>query len=92
MPPVETVVVATLAFLLAGFVKGVIGLGLPTVSMGLLTLVMPPAKAASLLIVPSFVTNLWQLAAGPSFATPRAPPCGRCWPALSSARSREQDC
>lgn len=60
-------IVATLAFLLAGFVKGVIGLGLPTISMGLLSVVMPPAKAASLLIVPSFVTNLWQLAAGPSF-------------------------
>src|SRR6204780_3576310 len=69
MPSVETlpIVVATLAFLLAGFVKGGIGLGLPTVSMGLLTLVMAPAKAASLLIVPSFVTNVWQLAAGPSF-------------------------
>src|ERR1700689_3553299 len=69
MPSVETlpIVVATLAFLLAGFVKGVIGLGLPTVSMGLLSLVMAPAKAASLLIVPSFVTNVWQLAAGPSF-------------------------
>jgi uncharacterized protein len=38
--------VATLTFLLAGFVKGVIGLGLPTVSMGLLSLVMAPAKAA----------------------------------------------
>ena len=44
-----------------------IGLGLPTVSMGLLSLVMAPAKAASLLIVPSFVTNLWQLAAGLNF-------------------------
>ena len=41
-------IVATFAFLLAGLVKGVIGLGLPTVSMGLLSVVMPPAKAASL--------------------------------------------
>jgi uncharacterized protein len=67
--PVEhlPLIVATLTFLIAGFVKGVIGLGLPTVSMGLLSLVMAPAKAASLLIVPSFVTNVWQLAAGPSF-------------------------
>jgi hypothetical protein len=31
------------AFLLAGFVKGVIGLGLPTVSIGLLGLLMTPA-------------------------------------------------
>ena len=79
MPPTETVVVATLAFLLAGFVKGVIGLGLPTVSVGLLTLVMPPAKAASLLIVPSFVTNVWQLAAGPSFLRLAR----RLWPMLA---------
>ena len=67
------------AFLLAGFVKGVIGLGLPTVSMGLLSLVMAPAKAASLLIVPSFVTNVWQLAAGPSFGRLAR----RLWPMLA---------
>jgi uncharacterized membrane protein YfcA len=54
-------------FLLAGLVKGVIGLGLPTVAVGLLGLVMAPAQAAAVLVVPSFVTNVWQLAAGPSF-------------------------
>jgi uncharacterized membrane protein YfcA len=43
----------TAIFLLAGFVKGVIGLGLPTVAMGLLALVMTPAEAAVLLVVPS---------------------------------------
>lgn len=54
-------------FLLAGIVKGVIGLGLPTISMGLLTVVMAPASAASLLIIPSLVTNIWQLFIGPAF-------------------------
>ncbi|HFX2462286.1 TPA: sulfite exporter TauE/SafE family protein [Salmonella enterica subsp. enterica serovar Java] len=54
-------------FLLAGIVKGVIGLGLPTISMGLLTVVMAPASAASLLIIPSLVTNIWQLFIGPTF-------------------------
>jgi len=80
MPSIQTfpLVVATFTFLLAGFVKGVIGLGLPTVSMGLLTLVMAPAKAASLLIVPSFLTNVWQLAAGPSFGRL----AHRLWPML----------
>jgi uncharacterized membrane protein YfcA len=48
-------------FALAGVVKGVIGLGLPTMSMALLAIWMPPVAAASLLIVPSFVTNVWQL-------------------------------
>ncbi|PBC04453.1 sulfite exporter TauE/SafE family protein [Mesorhizobium sp. WSM3860] len=60
-------IVAT--FLLAGIVKGVTGMGLPTLAMGLLGTVMPPVTAASLLIVPSFVTNVWQLFAGPSFAS-----------------------
>lgn len=51
-------------FALAGLVKGVIGLGLPTISMGLLALLMPPAEAAALLIVPSLATNVWQMLAG----------------------------
>jgi uncharacterized membrane protein YfcA len=55
------------AFTLAGFVKGVIGLGLPTVSIGLLGLVMAPVEAVALLVVPSLVTNIWQLAIGPNF-------------------------
>lgn len=51
----------TAIFLLAGLVKGVVGLGLPTVAMALLALVLPPAEAAALLVVPSLVTNLLQL-------------------------------
>ena len=48
-------------FALAGFAKGVVGLGLPTISMGLLALMMPPAEAAAILLVPSFATNVWQM-------------------------------
>jgi uncharacterized protein len=59
------IAVITLTFLLAGTVKGVTGMGLPTVAMGVLGTLMPPAEAASLLILPSFVTNVWQLLAGP---------------------------
>ena len=61
-PALTLLVVCT--FLLAGTVKGVIGLGLPTVAMGMLGLAMLPAQAAALLIIPSTVTNLWQLAFG----------------------------
>lgn len=57
-PALLTAVVAV--FVLAGVVKGVVGLGLPTISMALLALVMAPAQAAALLIVPSLITNLWQ--------------------------------
>lgn len=53
-------------FVLAGFVKGAIGLGLPTVSMGLLALAMSPLQAAAILVLPSFVTNVWQMLAGPA--------------------------
>jgi uncharacterized protein len=53
------------AFLLAGFVKGVIGLGLPTVSVGLLAIAMPPSRAIAIVIVPAIVTNIWQTFAGP---------------------------
>jgi uncharacterized membrane protein YfcA len=48
-------------FALAGMIKGAIGLGLPAVAMGLLTLFISPFQAATLLIVPSMVTNVWQL-------------------------------
>jgi uncharacterized protein len=53
------------AFLLAGFVKGVIGLGLPTVSMGLLAVTMAPGQAIAIVIVPAIVTNVWQTFGGP---------------------------
>jgi len=53
------------AFLLAGFIKGVVGLGLPTVSMGLLAVAMPPAHALAIVIVPAVVTNIWQTFVGP---------------------------
>lgn len=60
------VLLLTGIFLAAGVVKGVAGMGLPSVAMGLLGTVMSPAAAAALLVIPSFVTNLWQLFAGPS--------------------------
>jgi uncharacterized protein len=65
--PTHMLVIAAV-FLLAGAVKGMTGMGLPTVAMGGLGAVMSPVAAAALLIVPSFVTNVWQLFAGPSFA------------------------
>jgi len=77
--PATTLLVITLTFFVAGLVKGVTGMGLPTVAMGVLGTLMPPAGAAALLLVPSFVTNVWQLLAGPSFATLAR----RLWPMLA---------
>lgn len=67
-------------FILAGLVKGVVGLGLPTVAVGLLGIVMAPREAAALLVVPSLVTNIWQLAAGPAVK----PLFKRLWPMLAA--------
>jgi uncharacterized membrane protein YfcA len=66
-----------LVFLLAGMVKGLIGLGLPTIAIGVLALVMPPAEAASLLVLPSLATNVMQ-ASGPALW----PLLRRLWPML----------
>jgi uncharacterized membrane protein YfcA len=49
-------------------IPAVLGMGLPTVAMGLLGLVMPVAGAVTLLTVPSLVTNVWQAVSGPAFA------------------------
>lgn len=61
------VLMIIITFFIAGFVKGVAGMGLPTMAMGILSVIMSPVSAASLLIIPSFVTNFWQLFTGPSF-------------------------
>lgn len=45
-------IVIAAVFLVAGFVKGVVGLGLPTVSMGLLAVSMAPSRAIAIVIVP----------------------------------------
>ncbi|MGB5330864.1 MAG: sulfite exporter TauE/SafE family protein [Gammaproteobacteria bacterium] len=59
-----TTILILATFLIAGTVKGVIGLGLPTVSLALLTVAIDLPTAMALLLVPSFVTNLWQALAG----------------------------
>ena len=80
MPDLDTttILMVLATFIIAGIVKGVTGMGLPTVAMGVLGLFMPPVLAAGLLILPSFVTNIWQLLAGPDFRAIVA----RLWPMM----------
>lgn len=59
-----TLVIVAGTFLLAGTVKGVIGLGLPTVSLALLTAALGLQPAMALMLAPSFATNLWQAVTG----------------------------
>ena len=67
--PIVHLVVVAAAFLLAGLVKGVTGLALPTVGVGLLSLAMPPAHAAALIVVPALITNVWQMMSGPGLGS-----------------------
>lgn len=70
--------IITTTFFFAGMVKGISGMGLPTVAMGVLGTMMPTSVAAAMLVLPSFVTNVWQLLAGPRL---RQLLC-RLWPLL----------
>src|SRR5262245_11840758 len=76
----ELAIVAA-AFVLAGVVKGVIGLGLPTIAMGVLGALMTPNQAAAILIVPALLTNVWQMWDGPALQILLR----RLWPMLVCA-------
>ena len=63
----ESIAIVTAVFLIAGLVKGIVGMGLPTVSLGLLALAFGPKEAIALMLVPSLMTNIWQGVVGGNF-------------------------
>lgn len=60
------VLLIALSLFCGGCVKGVFGMGLPTVALGLLSLSMPPVEAATLIVIPTVATNAWQFIVGPA--------------------------
>jgi hypothetical protein len=62
--PIIQFAFGAVVFFFAGLAKGVSGLGLPTVGIGLLSIAMPPAEAAALMVVPALITNIWQMLSG----------------------------
>ena len=76
-----TAILVAGALVLAGTVKGAVGLGLPPIAMGLLVLAMPPVDAAALLVIPSVLTNVWQMLSGPHLGRL----VRRLWPMLACA-------
>ena len=76
MPEHTTYALAVM--LVAGLVKGLVGIGMPTISVGLLGLVMPPMHAAALIVLPTFVSNMWQGLTGPHLVSMAR----RMWPLL----------
>lgn len=58
------VIMIAATFVLAGMVKGVTGMGLPTVAMGILGSLISPVAAAAMLLLPSLISNLFQFGGG----------------------------
>jgi uncharacterized membrane protein YfcA len=60
----STIALVVAIFLFAGTVKGLIGVGLPTIAVALLIHVMPLPEAMPLVVIPAIITNLWQAVIG----------------------------
>ena len=56
----EVALIVSLAFFVAGVVKGVIGIGLPTTAITIMTFFVSPLMALGLNLIPMTVTNIWQ--------------------------------
>ncbi len=63
----EQIAFGLFVFLLAGMVKGLVGLGLPTIAIALTALVLPLTEAIALIALPTVFTNVWQAAVGGRF-------------------------
>lgn len=63
----EHILLALGVFLIAGTVKGLVGMGLPTITIALTSLVLPLSDTIALVALPTIFTNLWQAAVGGNF-------------------------
>ncbi|MBV8394588.1 MAG: sulfite exporter TauE/SafE family protein [Alphaproteobacteria bacterium] len=63
----EQILVIALAFTVAGIAKGAIGIGMPPIAIGLMTLRVPLADALALLTFPTLLTNVNQAFTGGHF-------------------------
>ncbi len=63
----DQIVFGLAVFLIAGVVKGLVGMGLPTIVIALTTLVLPLTEAIALIALPTIFSNVWQAAVGGNF-------------------------
>ncbi len=66
MTIVQILVIAA-AFIVAGIAKGAIGIGLPPIAIGIMTLALPLGDALAILTFPTLMTNLFQAFYGGRF-------------------------
>lgn len=60
MPDPSILVVACLAFLAAGFIKGFVGFGMPLIAIGLMTTLIALPTAMAIFLGPALAINVWQ--------------------------------
>ena len=64
MPEPSMLIAICLIFTIAGLIKGIVGNGLPVISIGILTLMVGLQEAIVLAVIPAFATNVWQASIG----------------------------
>ena len=64
---IASLLIVLFAFAFAGTVKGFIGVGLPSISIAILSSFMPLTTAIQIMVVPGFCANLWQALDGRHF-------------------------
>ena len=56
----ELMILMGITYFIAGTIKGVIGIGLPTTGMAILSFFVSPLTALGLNLMPMFISNFWQ--------------------------------
>lgn len=69
------------AFFVAGSIKGLIGMGLPVVTLAILASTIGVRETLTVMLIPGIATNTWQALAGPAFR----PLLRRLWAFLAAA-------
>ncbi len=60
MDTTTLLLITTATFLIAGTIKGIAGIGMPTIALGLMTLALEPRMAISIILFPLIISNAWQ--------------------------------
>lgn len=63
----ETIALVAVTFLVGGFIKGTVGLGLPVVALAFMAAPLGLKEAMAIMLAPCIVTNIWQALVGPAF-------------------------
>jgi len=62
-----TLAIIAATFVLGGFVRGIVGLGMPTIALALLGASLGLKTAVALIVIPTFAFNVWQAVVGGAF-------------------------